>query len=70
MATLTFKGLTPGQAKVLANWYEGQGEQCEGLAIMLEAANEPGPVYAQVQRKGGCIEKDGDNTILHCYTPR
>lgn len=63
MARLILENIGVEQAEALAHWYEGQGEQ--DSSIWLEAARLK-PVYADVGRKGGCIEVDKDTVILYC----
>ena len=62
-----FTNLTPNQAKILAQWYEGQGEQnaYEWFAVQDEIAP-----LADVRRKGGYRETlpNGD-IVVHCRTP-
>lgn len=66
MAKLIIDGLTKEQAQTLANWYEGQGEQQADFWFEVNGVETP---YAHVSRKGGCMEQDGDDTILYCHTP-
>ena len=40
MATCTFKDLTVGQAKMLADWYEGQGEQDADVWFEVQGEEE------------------------------
>ena len=67
MAKLILDGLTADQAKHLADWFEGQGEQ--DCAFWLENQGVKSPL-TDVCRQGGCFETIGDDTVLHCYTPR
>jgi len=68
MARCIFENLTPKQAKVLAEWFEGQGEQ--DCAIWFDAQDTPSPL-TDVQRKGGYREilPNGD-VVVHCRTPK
>jgi hypothetical protein len=62
--SLTFVNLTPKQAKVLAQWYEGQGEQSAGIWFEEQGVDVP---LTNCQRKGGYLEEDADgNLIVHC----
>lgn len=63
---LLFKGLTAEQAKTLAEWFCGQGEQ--DCAIWFESAGIPSP-YVHSQRKGGGIVEGKDQVTVYCYTP-
>ncbi|MEI6050969.1 MAG: hypothetical protein WCS03_18930 [Bacteroidota bacterium] len=67
MAKLTFEGLTAKQAKILSEWFEGQGEQ--DCNVWFECNDEIAPL-TDVQRKGGWrkIDKNGDVTVF-CKTP-
>ena len=63
MARLIFDNLTTRQAKVLADWFEGQGEQSCGNWFDTNRT-EPPLVDVTKQR-----EREGDDLIVHCYTP-
>ena len=65
MARLIIDGLTSEQAKELAHWFEGQGEQ--DCATWFECRDVSNPPTADVQRKGGWMETNGDDTILYCH---
>jgi hypothetical protein len=63
MAKVIFENLTKEQAKTLAEWYEGQGEQDAG--VWFDIHNVPTPM-TDVQRKGGYCKIDkrtGDITV-------
>jgi hypothetical protein len=60
-----FDGLTPDQARVLAEWFEGAGEQDCG--IWFAARGVPSPL-TDVSRPGGFMEVRGDDVIVHCKT--
>lgn len=64
MTYCKFVGLTKKQAKILAEWYEGQGEQ--DASYWFEVAGVPTPI-TNCSRKGGYkeIDKDG-NVIIYC----
>lgn len=68
MAKVIFENLTPKQALVLSDWFEGQGEQnCD---IWFDANNTPSPL-TDVQRKGGYREiLDNGDVIVYCKTPK
>ena len=67
MAKLILEGLTVEQAKVLAEWFEEDGEQqCH---VWFAALGVKSPV-TNMKRDGGCFETIGDDTIVHCHTPR
>lgn len=66
MAKLIIDGLTLAQAKTLASWYEGQGEQDADVWFTERGVKTP---YANVRRKGGYREIDGETVIMYCYTP-
>lgn len=67
MAKVIFDGLTPKQAKTLASWFEGQGEQDCGP--WFDNCDVPPPL-TDVHRAGGYSESlsNGD-IVVHCYTP-
>ena len=59
----TFVNLTLAQAKTLAEWYEGQGEQDADIWFD-ENCEDPTPM-TDCARKGGYkeIDKDGNVTV-------
>lgn len=62
--TCTFVGLTKKQAEILAEWYEGQGEQ--DADVWFEE-NEVETPMTNVQREGGYKEVDENgNVIVYC----
>lgn len=67
MAKCTFENLTPEQAKVLASWFEGQGEQ-DCYAWFAER-NVKAPL-TDVSHVGGYREvlENGD-VVVYCRTP-
>ena len=66
MARCIFENLTPKQAKILADWFEGQGEQ--DCCIWFEDRNTPAPL-TDVGRKGGYSEKlDNGDIVVYCKT--
>lgn len=68
MARCIFENLTPDQAKILASWFEGQGEQnCE---IWFDEHDVKAPL-TDVQHPGGYMEilENGD-VIVYCKTPK
>ena len=69
MARCIFEGLTPKQAIILADWFEGQGEQdCD--AWFYEQDPKIDPPLTNVQRSGGFMEVlDNGDVIVYCYTP-
>lgn len=64
MAKCIFENLTEKQAKILAEWFEGQGEQ--DCCVWFESRRVESPV-TDVSRKGGYREilENGD-VIVHC----
>ncbi len=65
MARLILDGLTKKQAKALADWFEGQGEQ--DCAVWLEDRRVKCP---HVDYEKGWLEESGDDIIVHCHTPK
>jgi len=65
MARLILDGLTLKQAKALADWFEGQGEQ--DCTYWLGELKVPSP-QVDVQLKKW-KEQSGDDIIVHCHTP-
>lgn len=62
MARVIFDGLTKEQAKVFAEWFEGQGEQdCE---IWFDENGVPSPLVDVKQE----FQYQGDDVIVHCKT--
>lgn len=66
MAKLILDGLTKEQAKHLADWFEGEGEQHCNEWLQNQGIKSP---LVDVRREGGCFEMIGDDTIVHCRTP-
>ena len=67
MARCIFENLTPEQARVLASWFEGQGEQDCWVWFDEEGVKSP---LADVRRSGGYREiLDNGDVIVHCRTP-
>lgn len=66
MARCIFDGLTIEQAKVLADWFEGQGEQD---CVVWFDEEDVLPPLTDVAREDGFMEVVGDDVIVHCYTP-
>ena len=66
MATLKITGLTMNQAQVLAEWYEGQGEQ-DATVWFEENGNGEDSPNADVHHKGGCIKVDKQNEEVTLY---
>lgn len=67
MARLIFEGLTQKQAKVLASWFEGQGEQ--DCCVWFDDRNVSPPLV-EVRREDGYTEtlENGD-VVVYCHTP-
>lgn len=65
MARVIFEGLTDKQAKTLAEWYEGQGEQ--DACVWFECNDVPTPM-TDCQRKGGYrkIDKTTGDVTVYC----
>ena len=67
MARCIFENLSPDQAKVLADWFEGQGEQ--DCVVWFVDRNVPAPL-TDVRHEGGYREVlDNGDVIVHCKTP-
>jgi hypothetical protein len=68
MAKVIFDGLTDKQAKTLAEWFEGQGEQDCSEWFAHRDTESP---LTDVHRKGGYFtrQKNGD-IVVHCFTPK
>ncbi len=67
MAKCIFDNLTPEQAKILAGWFEGQGEQDCDVWFDVHGVEAP---LTDVRRKGGYREiLDNGDVIVHCRTP-
>lgn len=61
---VVFKGLTKDQAKVLAEWFAGQGEQdCDGWFQERGVPSPTTDVY-----KGSYKEENGQ-MVVYCHTP-
>lgn len=58
--TCTFSNLTPKQAKVLAEWFDGAGEQ--DCSEWFEVHETPSPITKKIQK-----DKDGNVTVI-CQT--
>lgn len=56
----TFENLTPKQAKILSEWYEGQGEQDANIWFDEHGVEVP---YTDVSRKGGYREIDEEGNV-------
>ena len=63
MARVIFEVPTLEQAKVFADWYEGQGEQ--NADVWFECRQLDTPI-TNCFREGGCIEVQGDDVIVYC----
>lgn len=60
---LVIKGLTKKQAEILADWYDGQGEQ--DARIWFEETGEHVPLV-DVARPGGCMKVKKKKVVLYC----
>lgn len=70
MAKLVFENLTDSQARTLADWYEGQGEQ-NASDWLEEHCEDKGSVYADVGNPFWLTESVEDNELvvrLRCKT--
>lgn len=70
MARCTFENLTPDQARILAEWFEGQGEQ--DCCVWFADRDTPSPI-TMVERPGGYREVlPGGDVIVYCrpYRPK
>lgn len=63
MARVILEGLSLEQAKIFAEWYEGQGEQDAGIWFDERDIETP---MTNVQRKGGFMEVKKDDVIIYC----
>ncbi len=68
MAKCIFENLTMGQAKMLADWYEGQGEQ--DADVWFDVNGEEKGIktpYTDSYHKGGAVQvrKNGD-VVVYC----
>lgn len=63
MAKLIIENLTIEQARTLAHWYEGQGEQRAEEWFDIHEVEVP---YSDVGRKGGCMVEQDDTVTLYC----
>lgn len=66
MAKCIFENLTPKQAKILSDWFEGQGEQ--SCYDWFDCRDGKAPL-TDVGRKGGYREiLDNGDVIVYCKT--
>lgn len=67
MAKCIFENLSTSQANILAEWFEGQGEQ--DCVVWFDENGIKAPM-TDVRHKGGYKEilNNGD-VIVHCRTP-
>ncbi len=63
MARVIFENLTKRQAKILSEWYEGQGEQDAQVWFDIHGCKTP---ITDVGREGGFREIDGDTITVYC----
>ena len=63
MAKVIFEDLTMEQAKTLASWYSGQGEQ--DCAIWFDTGDIPVPYVDDVKTK---IDEETETVVIHCET--
>jgi hypothetical protein len=64
MAKCIFDNLTPEQAEVLADWFEGQGEQ--DCVVWFDDRDVKSPL-TDCGRKGGYREiLDNGDVVVHC----
>ena len=69
MAKLIIEGLSTKQAKLLAEWYEGQGEQDAREWFDIAGAGKVEVPLTDVSRKGGYLKKSGEDYIMYCKKP-
>jgi len=60
--SIVIKGMTREQARTFCSWYEGQGEQDQGVWFEVHDVRPP---TTDVQRKGGYLEEIDD--VLTMY---
>jgi len=67
MARLIMEGLTIEQAKELASWYEGQGEQDADIWFECQEPPIKAPM-ADCRHEGGYVhvDKDNETVVLYC----
>ena len=66
MSKCIFENLTPKQAKTLANWFSGQGEQdCE---VWFDEKGLPSPLSGKIEviDVGHKTMLDQDDVIVYC----
>lgn len=63
MARCIFENLTLEQAKILAHWFEGAGEQ--DCIYWFEDRDVKSPL-TDVGRDGGYMEVSNDDVIVYC----
>lgn len=67
MARCIFENLSPEQAEVLSDWFEGQGEQ--DCVVWFDERGVKAPL-TDVGHEGGYREVlDNGDVIVHCKTP-
>lgn len=63
VARLIFENLSLEDAKMLAEWYEGQGEQ--DADVWFECYNVDSSPKVDVRHKGGCMKTVGNAVFLY-----
>lgn len=68
MAKLILTNISLKQAKLFADWYEGQGEQDADIWFDIHGEETP---MVDVQRKNWLeVDKDAQTVTIHCQSPK
>jgi hypothetical protein len=62
-ARVIFENLTLKQAKTLAHWYEGQGEQDADVWFDTQGVKTP---MTDVAKEGGFMKINGNDVHVYC----
>lgn len=68
MARCIFENLTPQQAKVLADWFEGQGEQDCCIWFDNEGVKSPLTDVSRLGEHGDFVTLDNGDVIVYTKT--
>jgi hypothetical protein len=68
MAKCIFDNLTPDQAKTLAEWFEGQGEQECFEWFDINGVPAPMSGETEIVRVGHTMDLDDGDVIVQCKT--
>lgn len=64
MAKLVFENITLEQANMLANWYEGQGEQEASMWFECQSEEIKAPI-TNMSKEGGWKQVKGETVTIH-----